>query len=333
MANSKVSIIVLNWNGEDDTIECLESLYQIDYDNYEVLLVDNGSKKESVEKIKRWAKGEIKVESPYFKYNPKNKPISVCEYTKKELEDGSYFKKKKKFDKLKSNEKLFIIENDKNYGFAEGNNIAIRQVLKENKSEFVLLLNNDTVVDKMFLRELVKFKEKNGTIRSGVIYKYYNKKEVDFAGGKINWWLGRPYHLKKQPLQQAETEFITGCLMMIPIKILEELGGFDNKYFCYFEDSDFCERAKNNGITLWINPKSIIWHKINHTSIRNSTFFMEQFARNRIIFNKRFNKKSYHFISFIFFQVIIKGIIAFFLFNKDQRKSWFTGIKKGLKAK
>src|SRR3989344_9330156 len=105
----KVSIIILNWNGWKDTIECLESLYKITYPNYEVIVVDNGSKDDSVKQIRKV---------------------------------------------IKKNTRLIL--NKDNSGFAEGNNVAMRQVLKEKKSKYVLLLNNDTVVDKNFLEPLVE---------------------------------------------------------------------------------------------------------------------------------------------------------------------------------
>ncbi|WP_342452635.1 glycosyltransferase family 2 protein [Thermococcus stetteri] len=66
----RVSIIILNWNGWKDTIECLESLYRITYPNYDVILVDNASKDDSVQKIKEYAEGKIKVNSKFFEYNP-----------------------------------------------------------------------------------------------------------------------------------------------------------------------------------------------------------------------------------------------------------------------
>ena len=69
----RVAIIILNWNGWEDTIECLESLYQITYPNYDVIVVDNGSEDESIEKIKEYCEGEIKVESKFFECNPINK--------------------------------------------------------------------------------------------------------------------------------------------------------------------------------------------------------------------------------------------------------------------
>ena len=86
--NAKVLIIILNWNGWRDTIEYLESLYQITYPNYDVIVVDNGSEDESIEKIKEYCEGKIKVESKFFGYPNENKLIKSIEYTRDEAEVG-----------------------------------------------------------------------------------------------------------------------------------------------------------------------------------------------------------------------------------------------------
>ena len=125
---SKVTIILLNWNGKEDTIECLESLKHITYPNYEILLVDNGSTDGSVECFRERYPG------------------------------------------------MEIIENGENLGFAEGNNVGIRRAMDEG-ADYVLLLNNDTVVDPEFLGELVKVGESDPKI--GIVGPkicYYNNK-------------------------------------------------------------------------------------------------------------------------------------------------------------
>ena len=152
--NPKVSIITLNWNGWKDTIECLESLYQITYPNYDIIVVDNGSKDESTAKLEIYCEGEIKVESKFFEYSGENKPIKIIGYTREEAEAGGG--KENEVAGLPSNRKLILIKNEKNYGFAEGNNSGMRYALKALNPEYVLLLNNDTVVDKEFLGVLVK---------------------------------------------------------------------------------------------------------------------------------------------------------------------------------
>jgi GT2 family glycosyltransferase len=325
MKSPKVSIIILNWNGWKDTIECLESLYRISYPNYEVIIVDNGSANESVQKIKDWADGKEKISSKFFDYDPKNKPIKYYEYTKKELEEGKYLTKKKKLDKLPSDKKLFILKNDQNYGFAEGNNIAMRQVLKEKQSEYILLLNNDTVVKIDFLTELsskLKLDHSVGIVGSNS-YNYYNG-EIDFGGGRVNWWLGRPYAIKHEV--NTYTDFITGCSMLIRLSHLANVGLFDKSYFCYFEDADLCERFKKNKFNLSIAHKSVVMHKISKSSKRNGIYHY-YFSRNRLMFNKRFNNNFITYYFFKIFQKYIKRIAAKLILKKEDYSYWLKGLK------
>ncbi|MFC1767483.1 glycosyltransferase family 2 protein, partial [Candidatus Margulisiibacteriota bacterium] len=90
---SKVAIVVLNWNGWQDTVECLESLFQIKSANFQVIVVDNGSTDGSIAKIKEWAKGNINVRSKYVKFDPKNKPISCQEEVSATLKEKDKAKK------------------------------------------------------------------------------------------------------------------------------------------------------------------------------------------------------------------------------------------------
>ena len=118
MTHPRVAIIILNWNGWGDTVECLESLYRISYPNYDVIVVDNGSEDESVQKIREYCEGGIEVESKFFEYSRENKPIKIIEYTREGAEAGGG--KERGIVDLASNGKMMIIKNKKNYGFLGG---------------------------------------------------------------------------------------------------------------------------------------------------------------------------------------------------------------------
>ena len=189
---SKVSIIILNWNGWEDTIECLESLYQITYPNYNVIVVDNGSEDDSIGKIKEYLEGKIKVESKFFEYDPSNKPINISGYTREVAEAGGG--KEREIGVLPSNKKLILIKNEKNYGFAEGNNIGIRYALKALNPDYVLLLNNDTVINREYLTEMItvaRTNKKIGLIGPKALY-YENSDLIHNMGGYINYIMGVP---------------------------------------------------------------------------------------------------------------------------------------------
>lgn len=267
----KVAIIILNWNGWKDTIECLESVYQNTYPNYDVIVVDNGSKDDSVRKIKEYCDGKIKVESKFFEYDPSNKPIYVLEYTREEAEKGGNFRKEKYFSKLPSDRKLRLILNEKNYGFAEGNNIGIRYALKALEPKYILLLNNDTVVDKNFLTELVKVAESDERI--GIVgpkiyyYDYMGKNNIIwFGGGYIcKWWVCVFYHADIGTEDVKTNDFpkdvawITGAALMMNTKYFKEL---NKEYFFGHEDIELCINALHKGLRVVYVPSSKIWHKV-----------------------------------------------------------------------
>ena len=107
----KVSIIILNWNGWKDTIECLESVYQINYTNYDVVIIDNKSEDDSLEKIQAYCEGKLKVYSEFFDYKSNNKPIEIYGYFQEELK---FLKPSQIVSHTPSNKKLTIIKNNKN---------------------------------------------------------------------------------------------------------------------------------------------------------------------------------------------------------------------------
>ena len=164
----QVSIIILNWNGWKDTVECLESVYHLDYDNYNVVVVDNGFEDKSIEMIREYASGKLGIKSNFVDMDIKNKNLRLFEYTNVELK--SLIDESKKFDDLESNNKLILIKNDNNDGFSVGNNIGIKFSIEILNPKYILLLNNDTVVDRNFLKEMISFAD--------------NKKKVGIVGPK-----------------------------------------------------------------------------------------------------------------------------------------------------
>jgi GT2 family glycosyltransferase len=258
-----ISVIILNWNGWKDTLECLESLYQIDYPNYNVIVVDNHSLDDSIQKIKEYCQGKLKAKSKWSKSGV-NKPINMFEYFKDETKDLNNL-----FETLNSYEKLILIKNDQNYGFAEGNNIGMRFVLKNLDSDYLLLLNNDTVVEKSFLSKLVELSESDERIGvCGPKILYYNQPEViNSAGGKMLWHMGLGINIgigetdEGQYEDISETESLLGACLLIKSDVIRKCGLLDNQFFLLLEETDFCIRAKKAGYKILFNPKSVIYHK------------------------------------------------------------------------
>lgn len=247
MSSPRVAIILLNWNQEADTTECLKSLAEIDYGNYEIVLVDNGSR------------------------------------------DGSADKIKNKFPNIE------LINNPENLGFAEGNNVGIRY-LEGKGIDYFLLLNNDTIVKKDFLSELVLAGENAPLV--GVlgpkIYYFDHPDEFWFVGGYFNRITGKTYHKglnekdKGQYDTPTEPDFITGCALMIKKDVISSIKGLDPDYFNSHEDVDFCLRAKAKGFGLLYVPSSVIWHKFARAmGGRFSPFYIYYRVRNGLLLMKK----------------------------------------------
>ena len=296
-----VTVIILNWNGWKDTIECLESLYQIDYFNYQIILVDNASEDDSIERIKEYCEGKLFVKSEFFDYNLDNKHIYLHEFLEEEFKS---FNK----DLVKSNS-IIILKNNINYGFAGGNNIGIKFALKNLNPDYILLLNNDTVVDKYFLTELVKIGKKNnkiGFLGPKIYYYGYEgrKNVISFAGGFLNYYTGMPKVLGYQEIDQGQydrvnnVDYAEGSCVLINRDVLEKIGFLDTSYFAYWEEADLCKRGFEAGYRSVYVPKSKIWHKVS-TSF-NDPLKLYYYSRNKIRFMKK-NTRKIEYISFLFY--------------------------------
>lgn len=334
MNNPQVSIIILNWNGWEDTVECLESLWQINYRNYDIIVVDNNSTNESLEQIKNYATGKLKIKSPFFDYYPENKPIYVTEFTSEKSLEIHINRK----EDVRSDKRIILIKNDKNYGFAEGNNIGIRFALKNLNPDYVLLLNNDTIVDRDFLMELIETGESNENIGmvGPKIYYYDDPQRIWCIGGKISWKFARGVHIGSNELdrgqyeEKREFDYVSGSAFLIKTEVLKKTGLMDKKFFLYFEESDLALRASQLGYKSVYSPKSKIWHKVSNSGGGLSKpIGLYYITRNRWLFMMKWAKKS-DYLFFAVYQMI--GAIIFPLALIIYYKNWklFGAYYRGL---
>ena len=339
MDKPAVAIIILNWNGLKDTLECLESVYQIDYSNYKVVLVDNNSSDDSLKKIKEYCNGKIKVKSDFFEYNEYNKPIEVWEYSKEESES----KVSRCLNCINSH--LILIKNDKNYGFAEGNNIGIRYALKNLNVDYILLLNNDTVVNKDFLDKMVDVGETDASI--GIvgpkIYYYNDPNSIWCTGCKIDWKFARGRHVGINEVdigqynKVKEFDYISGSAFLIKKEVMDKTGLMDKKFFLFFEETDLALRASKEGYKSVYAPEAKIWHKVSKSGGGLSKpIGLYYITRNRWLFMKKWAKKS-DYAFFLLYQIV--GAVVFPIFLSIYYRSWklfgayYHGLKDGLTVK
>lgn len=259
-----ITIIILNWNGWADTIECLESIYQIDYTNYNVILVDNGSEDNSIQKIRDFCKGKLTTKSKFFQYSLNNKPINLKEYSKKEIKMGRCDKKE-----LSENE-IILLKNEVNHGFAEGNNIGIKFAMKTFDPKYVLLLNNDTVVKKDFLLNLVNCAKITQSDILQPKIKYYEDLTLQSTGIKLDFFgftvCRGDYEIDSYQYDTYISEnffYAAGACLLLKKEFLMSMGDeyFDKKLFAYHEDVDICWQARLFGFKIGYCPSSICYHK------------------------------------------------------------------------
>ena len=327
-----VYIIVLNWNGWKDTITCLESLFNLDYKNFRIIVCDNNSNDNSFEKIKGWADGSLELEtksdddlSSFFD-PPIKKPIKYEEIILNCAYDNAYeVKPSICYD-------FTLIQTGSNLGFAGGNNVGIKHALSHSDCEYIWVLNNDTIVDKQSLKELVKkylISQDSGICSSTLLY--YNKPKVIQALGGAQYFqlFGYIRHIGcgKKYSQDIDTEKIekiidypVGASMLVGRSFLESVGLMCEDYFLYFEELDWAIRCRLNGYRLVYAKESIVYHKEGASTGGNTkesdkkSLISDIYSiKNKIIITKRYFKYA---IIPIYLSIVIS------IFNRIRRKQW-----------
>jgi hypothetical protein len=303
MTYPKVYIILLNYNGWIDTIECLESVLRNGYPNYQVIVVDNSSPNNSMEYLKAWAEGKLNVwvnpnnSLRNLSFPPVSKPIPYVYYTREEAEKGGNpeieEELKNKIPKdITSKYPLVFIQSGDNLGFAGGNNIGIRYALVKNDFEYIWLLNSDTVIRKDSLIKLVEFAEKNNTGISGSVLTYYDSPNtVQAYGGHINKFFGTSHRILKKEQIKDKLNYIVGASFLINRRVIEKIGLLPEDYFLYYEETDYCFNASKNGFSLGVALDSVVYHKEGQSTGANKKLKSEIDAlslTNRIKFHKKY---------------------------------------------
>lgn len=217
-------------------------------------------------------------------------------------DDGSVEKIRKNFSDV------IIIENQRNMGFTGGCNEGIRYGLKSG-ADSIILLNNDTIVDKNLINHLVEAAEDAAV--GGVVPKIYFEKGFEYhkdkyknsdlgnviwyAGGKMDWGnlIGQNIGVDDvdhgQFDERKEVELATGCCFLIKSATLKEIGIFDDRYFLYYEDADLSEKINRKNLKIIYEPKAFLWHKNAESSGGSGSGLQDYYiSRNRLLFGMRY---------------------------------------------
>jgi hypothetical protein len=288
--NPAVAVITLNWNGWHDTIECLKSLYQMDYGSCQIVVVDNASTDESLAKIDWYCTNELKFVPHFTEARVRDKPIKVTQYTKGHPSTSA--QPREMVEQPKANHVLTVIQNDCNYGFAEGNNIGVAYALSCFNPDYVLLLNNDAVASQCFLNALVNAAENDeqiGLIQPKLLR--YADATIDNTGNVCDRLvyceprgLGETDTGQYDNDQKQEFFYASGACVLINRRLLSALSGqcFDPCLFAYYEDVDLSWAARLIGFKVAYCPESVCYHKGNATFGGRNPFTDYLNDRNRL---------------------------------------------------
>ena len=298
---SRVVILLLNWNGWKDTIECLESVFRLDYPSFRVVVCDNGSTDGSLEKIKQWADGQL--EAPKFEVALKSsnqsiiKPIPYVEYNRLQAETAI---------ETSESAPLVLIQTGANLGFAGGNNVGLRYCMARDDVDYMWVLNNDTVVEPDALTCMMN--------------RLHNHPELGMCGSKLIFyhqptlvqaWGGATFDASRgvvmplgifQPVDtvcdqtaiEEKMAYVMGASMLVRRDFIKDIGLMCEDYFLYFEEIDWAFRAHGR-YGLAYSADSLVYHKeggsIGSSSLDEPSALSTRYLyRNRVRFNQRYNR-------------------------------------------
>ncbi len=329
-----VAVILLNYNGWQDTLECLESVYRSDYPRFRVIVVDNHSSDGSFRHLESWAAGKEPPPLPgnealrHLSLPPLPKPLDYETYHSRADGQTVRIQATARPELSGVSPQLVFIENDRNAGFAAGNNCGLRFALATGEEKYFWLLNNDTVVEPDAMRQLVEqFEQRQRDGRPlammGSKLLYYDEPgTLQGLGGIYNKWLGVSRHVgageaDHGPHHDAPpaVDYLIGAAIFVCRDFLEKVGLLSEEYFLYFEELDWAERARRNGWELAVCPASRVYHKHGRTIGSESVFTRRSYLsdyyllKNRLRFTRKFYPRLRFLVGLTYLVSLAKGIL------------------------
>jgi GT2 family glycosyltransferase len=316
-----VYVVLVNHNGWHHTIECLESLLRSDYANMRVIVLDNASRDDSLERMRAWAAGSEDAGRttpallrPYV-YPPAPKPVTLREMPRSELDARSPVDW--------SGNPVVLIHCGANLGFAGANNVALRYVAQLEGTAYALLLNNDTVIAPDAITALVetaKGHERAGGV-GALLMQYQAPDRVEtLAGATVSRWTAMTHLIElgttasNAPADVPSMDFISGCCLLVPKHVLREVGVLDERFFLYAEDADYGFRLRSAGFRLLYSPSARVWHKGGATAVHKSEFHDYHNVKSVLHFVRKHRPLTLPF-------VLVDSAIRFIL-PKLERAEW-----------
>jgi hypothetical protein len=248
MQSYPIHVIILNWNLPEDTINCVRS----------------------VDASVGFAPNEVQIVI---------------------VDNGSTDDSVARF-RAEFGDNIHIISTGRNLGFAGGMNAGIEWSISQG-AVLMMLLNNDTIVHPQMLSLLVQASTRypKAGVLGPVIYYWDKPDHIWRFADKEYGWLPIPIKMSAKQLTKAKgqpfkVDYVTGCGMLIRSSVIETVGGFNDQFFMYFEDADFCQRVRDSGYEIYCVPTATMWHKVSQSAKQDRP--AERYARNwgRVTFYK-----------------------------------------------
>lgn len=328
--NSKTYIIILNWNAANDTITCLESVFQSVFKNCQIVVVDNGSSEESLSTLKLWTQSFEHGK----KQNSEEWGTWCINYTLNELTNGIVLKDESTTIKNRPigvSYPLIIIENNINLGFAEGNNVGIRYVLQKDDADYIWLLNSDTIVNPDTLQRMVEvMNDRQVVCVQSMLLNFFDNQKIDSAGIAIvgdtvaDFFHGRElsdYHKLFGYSDKREIFGACAASALFRVNVLKDIGLLDPAYFTIYEDVDLAFRIRMKGYQVALAENAIVYHKRGITTAQLPSQRAPQFwryirKRSLITLKLKFWPWRSILISSAFYLIVMKAL--------------YISIKKGM---
>ncbi len=286
--NPFVSIVTLNWNGLDVTCEFLESMRHSTYRNYEIIVVDNGSDIDPTGRIMA----------------------------------GGYFNTR-------------IVKSPVNLGSPGGNNLGMRHASPG--YDFIFQINNDAEITPDLIERCLEpfYEDPSIGVVCPKIRFYHNPNVIQYAGfNKMNMFTGKTTAVgsleedKGQHDVPGYTHSAHGCAMMVKKEVIEKVGMMEEKFFVYYDESDWCARIIKKGYRIYYQPKGLCYHKESISMGKRSPLKVYYMTRSRILYMRRHASLAQFtvFVIFFIFLTVPKNVIQF------TRHKQFAHLKAFLKG-
>ncbi len=245
----KLAVVLVNYNGEKYNTACIESILAgSGVEHVKIIVVDNASQDDSMRLLE---------------------------------------------ERYTADERLELIRLDDNYGFSYANNVGIERARKQG-ADYVMLLNNDTEIMPDMLRQMWECAGRHpGSMIAPKIYYSGDRKRIWSAGGDFSAVIKKAKHtgLNEADVGQYDGEreigFATGCCLWIPMEVIEEAGMLDERFFLYYEDTEYSFRLHKRGIPIYYCPQAVMYHKVGASSKgADSPLCAYYIARNWLLCNR-----------------------------------------------